>query len=161
KTGRQASLVAPAACLFICVYLCSSVANCLSGGAQELGQEVVLRVAVAEVLAEALGVGDAGLPAAAGTPVAPRGEGGGHAGGREQPLALAGVRRQHLGLGGDDRAHVDTEGRLHVAAQRVLALHGVAVVEVRDVVQGRRVAAAGAEVRGGRAEGGGPHQGAG
>src|SRR5262245_30032374 len=62
-----------------------------SEGAQERAQQVVLGVAVPQVLAEALGEGHAAGAAAAGAPVAHRLQVLVHAVVLEQPLALAGV----------------------------------------------------------------------
>src|SRR5438874_12734413 len=96
---------------------------------------------MAQMLAEALGEGHARGAAAAGGPGAHCLEILVDAVMRAQPVALAGVAGQHVRLEIDDMADVDGKAWRHVAAKNVLALDRIAIVEMRDAVEWRRLAA--------------------
>ncbi len=78
----------------------------------------------------------------------------------QQPIALAGVGGEHGRLVLDNGTHINAKRRLDGASERVLAFDGVAIIQVGNLRQGRRVIVAGEEVRRRCAEHGSPHQGA-
>ena len=99
---------------------------------EQAGEEIVVRVGVAEVLPEALGEFQAGELAGLGRPVL-------HA--REvfidavlfsEPLTLGVVGCQGLGLAFHDIGDIEEERRLHRFSVDPDTLHGVDVVEVGD-----------------------------
>src|SRR5262249_17889293 len=103
---------------------------------QEFTEQVALWVTVPEVLAEGLGVGDAGLRARVRRPLPHCLDVLVHAVLPTQPLALAGVRCQHLPLRLDHRRDVHMQARRYVLAHRPLALNWVAIIQMRNMVQG-------------------------
>ena len=100
--------------------------------AQQFAQNVVLRVAVPQVLTIPFGEGDPGHLALLRGPVAHRIDEVVHAVVFAQPRPLAFVARQHAGFVVDGRRDVDAERRSDRLAENILAFERIAVEEVRD-----------------------------
>ena len=123
--------------------------------ADQVQEQVVLRIGVPLVLAEALRLLDPDLAPAVRPPLGLALQVLVHPVLSEQPLALARVAGKHPALDVEDARHVDVEVDRHRAAFAVAALERIDEVEVRDLRERRgRVPLAGGIVRARRAEAG-------
>src|ERR1043166_3948694 len=127
-----------------------------SGAAcQQVRDDVLLGITVPKVLPEALGIGDSRQPTTLGAPIRHRLNVLVHPVVLHQPVTLAGVALKHFHLDVDNVADIDDEVRRDVAAERVLSLNRVTVIEVRNVRQGSTELTVGQEVGDRRPERGG------
>src|SRR5262249_32305215 len=106
-----------------------------STGAEYFAEQIDRRIAVAEMLAKALGKGDARFLAAPGAPVAHGVDVVIDAVVLQQPFSLAGVRRQHGDFRLEHAADIHAKRWSDIAAERILALDRIAIVQVRDVFE--------------------------
>src|SRR5262245_12965079 len=136
-----------------------STRECPLPSAEELAEQVILRIAVAEVLAVSFGEGDDALAAAVRAPFFHRCDVVVHPVMLDQPVSLADVGGEHLSLCVDHFANINAKAGCDLVAQRAFAFNRVAVIQMRDVRERRKVAL---EVkRDWSGERGGPDEGAG
>src|SRR5262249_41354360 len=107
--------------------------------AEQPDEQIVLRIAMAEVLSKSLRECSTAFATSARAPILHRFNVIVHPVMLEEPIALAGVLGQHFGLDLNDRANVDAKGRRNLLTESIFAFDRIAIIQAWDSIQRLRI----------------------